>query len=69
MSAQNESNKLSEEKYSSILNAPKLKLKKATISPTPFSLNNSENEDSFNTNENSEQSFDEKEYDSFTIPN
>ena len=42
----------------SILNAPKIKLKKALISPTPFSLNDS------NTEEEND-SYDDKSYDTF----
>lgn len=57
-----------EEKFSSfILYAPKLKLKKPTISPTPFILNNSEMDDDNNTTQNSEQSFDDKDYNDLII--
>ena len=70
MDSVKESYKSNEEKFSSkILNAPKFKLKIATLKPTPFSLNNYKIEESFNYNENSEQSLYEKEYVFINIPN
>ena len=42
-----------------ILYAPKLKLKKPTISPTPFSLNDSFSDDELNSSEENDNSFDE----------
>ena len=56
--SKNESFELNEQSPSSILNAPKLKFKKATLSPTPFSLNDSNLEE-----ENIVDSFDEQSLD------
>ena len=62
MSVKDYSIKMSQEKFpTNILYAPKMKFKKPTIYPTPFILNDSQNEnnDTFEDSEDSE-SFNEK---------
>ena len=44
-----------------ILYAPKLKLKKATIIPTPFTLNDYDSEEGIESDDNSYNSFDDEE--------
>ena len=63
--------KINEEKFSAfILYAPKQKLKKPKITPTPFSLNNSDIDEENDTFENSINSFDEKQSnDNIIVPN
>ena len=54
---------ISPQSPSSILNAPKIKFKKALISPTPFSLNDSDTEkegDSYSYDKNNDR-FDDDE--------
>ena len=46
---------------SSILNAPKIKFKKALISPTPFSLNDSDTEEGSDSYDKSYDIFDDDE--------
>ena len=68
MSSEKKSLGNKEEKFSSfILYAPKLKLKKPTISPTPFILNNYEINEYNNTTQNNGQSFNNKYYNKLII--
>ena len=55
---------INEEAPSNILNAPKLKFKKPTICPPPFTLNDSYSQEEIDT-ENEDNSFDEKELKEF----
>ena len=58
----NGTNNISEGNFASyILNTPKQKLKKPTISPTPFSLNSSDMDGENDTLENSINSLGEKQ--------
>ena len=68
-STSKESFKVNEEKFSVfILYAPKQKLKKPTIFPTPFSLNDSDKEEEeIDTLENITNSFEEKNSNDYII--
>ena len=68
-STSKESFKVNEEKFSVfILYAPKQKLKKPTIFPTPFSLNDSDKEEEeIDTLKNSINSFEEKNSNDYII--
>ena len=59
--SKNESLEINEKSPRFILYAPKIKLKKATITPTPFSLNDSDLEDDIYTHNKSNDSFDKEE--------
>ena len=60
--AKKEPNDINKEEFNiGILNAPKIKFKIPTVYPTPFSLNNSYDEEDLDTRENTENSFDESE--------
>ena len=52
---------ISSKSPSSILNAPKIKFKKALISPTPFSLNDSDTEEGSDSYDKSYDIFDDDE--------
>ncbi len=68
-STSKESFKVNEEKFSVfILYAPKQKLKKPTIFPTPFSLNDSyREEEEIDNLENNTNSFEEKNLNDYII--
>ncbi len=59
--SKNESLEINEKFPPFILYAPKIKFKKATITPTPLSLNDSELEDQIYIHEKNNDSFYEKE--------
>ena len=55
----NENLEINDESPSYILYAPKLKLKKPTITPTPFSLNDSFSDEEIDASEENDNFFDE----------
>ena len=55
----NENLEINAESPSYILYAPKLKLKKPTITPTPFSLNDSFSDEEIDASEENDNSFEE----------
>ncbi len=55
----NENLEINAESPSSILYAPKLKLKKPTITPTPFSLNDSFSDEEIDASQENDNSFEE----------
>ena len=64
--SKNESLDINEKFPQFILYAPKIKLKKATITPTPFSLNDSNLDEESYINDKCNDSFDEEEENELT---